>query len=148
MRKDIRYLPYGMILTPFFQKAKIKINEEMQVILPNATTMITISNLHKMQLTLGDDKHWIRARTTPLPPTFPLSIVGKGTTTTHASAGAPGDTTIAQSHVLLLEVMCKLHVHIIDKLFTHSEHIETISIGLFAFKADMERDLTTFHDRF
>ena len=25
-RKDIRHLPYGMIITPFFQKAKIRVN--------------------------------------------------------------------------------------------------------------------------
>ena len=41
---------------PFFQKAKLKVNEEMQIIMPNATTMIIASNLHKMHLTLKDDK--------------------------------------------------------------------------------------------
>ena len=60
LRKDIGYVPYDMILMPFLQKAKIKINEEMQVIMPNVATMITISNMHKMHLTLGDDGHWIR----------------------------------------------------------------------------------------
>ena len=56
--------------------------------------------------------------------------------------------TIAQSHALLLEEMCKLHVHLTDKLVTDVEHIETIFTNLLAFQADMEEDLTTFHDKF
>ena len=55
LRKDIGYLLYGMILMPFFQKAKIRVNEEMQIIMPNVTIMITVSNSHKMHLTLRDD---------------------------------------------------------------------------------------------
>ena len=45
LMKDIGFLPYSMILTPFLQKAKIKVNEEMYVI------MLIVSNLHKMHLT-------------------------------------------------------------------------------------------------
>ena len=63
----------------FFQKAKIRVNEELQTIVPNATIMITISNLHKIYLTLRDDKHCIRTHTT-LIPLIPL-IVGEGSTT-------------------------------------------------------------------
>ena len=44
--------------------------------------------------------------------------------------------------------MHKLHVHLTDWLTTHSKHIETISINLLTFRADMECGLTTFHDRF
>ena len=62
----------------------------MQVILPNSTTMIIISNLHEIHLTLRDDGRWISACTTP-----PPSTVGKGTTASQASVGAPGDMTIA-----------------------------------------------------
>ena len=51
IRKDIGYLPYGMIFTPFFQKAKIKLNKELHFSMPNITTMIIVSNLHKMHLT-------------------------------------------------------------------------------------------------
>ena len=49
-----------MILMPFFQKAKIKSNEEIHFIMLNTTTMITISNSHEMYLTLGDDDRWVR----------------------------------------------------------------------------------------
>ena len=55
LSKDIGYLPFGMILTPFLKKAKLKVNEELQVLMPNATIMIIVSNLYKMYLTLGDD---------------------------------------------------------------------------------------------
>ena len=55
MKKDIGYLPYEMILMPFFKKAKLRVNEELQTLMPNATIMIIVSNLHKMHLTLGDD---------------------------------------------------------------------------------------------
>ena len=48
--KEIGCLPYGMILTPFFQKEKIKLNEELHVYASHTITMITIPNLHKMQL--------------------------------------------------------------------------------------------------
>ena len=65
----------------------------MQVILPNAIIMITVSNLHKMHLALGDDRRWIRARTTPSPPTFPHSTAGEGATASQANVGAPGDIT-------------------------------------------------------
>ena len=61
IRKDIGYLSYGMILMPFFQKEKIKLNEEMQTIMPNTTTMIIVSNLYKMHLTLSDNGRWVRA---------------------------------------------------------------------------------------
>ena len=54
---DIGYLPYDMILMPFYQKPKLKVNEELQIVMPNATTMVTISNLHKMHLILRDDRH-------------------------------------------------------------------------------------------
>ena len=77
LRKDIEYLPYDMTLT--FQKAKIKVNKEMQIIMPNATTMIIVSNLHKMHLILGDDQHWVRACIAPML-SIPF-IVGKGSTT-------------------------------------------------------------------
>ena len=55
---------------------------------------------------------------------------------------------VTQSHTLLLEEMHKFHVHFIDKLATHSELIETVSIDLLTFWADIERDLTSFHNRF
>ena len=53
LMNDIGYLPYDMILMPFFQKVKIRVNEEIQIIMPNATTMIIVSNLHEMHLNLG-----------------------------------------------------------------------------------------------
>ena len=59
IRKDIGYLPYGMILTPFFQKAKIKLNKEFQFHVLNITTMIIVSNLQKMSLTQGDNGCWV-----------------------------------------------------------------------------------------
>ena len=80
MRKDIGYLPYNMILTPFFQKAKLRVNEELQIIMPNATTMITVSNLHKMHLTLRDEGGWVRAHIATLPPLV-LPIIREGSTT-------------------------------------------------------------------
>ena len=52
----------------------------MQILMPNATTMIIVSNLHKMHLTLGDNGCWVRAHIAPplllVPPT-----IGKGSTT-------------------------------------------------------------------
>ena len=62
---------------PFFQKAKLRVNEELQIIMPNATTMITISNL---QLTLGDYGYWVKAHTAPLPPPIPPTV-REGSTT-------------------------------------------------------------------
>ena len=73
LRKDIGYLPHVMIFMPFFQKTKIKVNEKMQLIMPNATVMIIVSNLHKMLLTLGDEGHRVKARNAPIlsiPPTI------------------------------------------------------------------------------
>ena len=87
-----------MILTPFFKKAKLRVNEEIQVLMPNATTMITVSNLHKMHLTLGDDARWVKANATPPPPPIP-STIGEGSTT-HPSVG-PLDMTTSQSCALL-----------------------------------------------
>ena len=74
VRKDIGYLSYEMILTPFFKKDKLKINEELQVLMPNATTMIIVSNLHKMHLILGDDSWWVKACIAPLPPPNPPTV--------------------------------------------------------------------------
>ena len=91
LRKDIRYLPYSIFFTPFFQKAKLRVNEEMQIIMPNATTMIIISNLHKMHFILGCDECWVRAHIIPIP-SIPL-IIEKGSTT-QAPIRAPGDMTI------------------------------------------------------
>ena len=88
LRKDIGYLPYGMILMPFFQKAKIMVDEEMQIIMLNATTIITISNLYKIHLTLGDGKHQVGAHIAPTYPTYTL-IVGNGFTT-QTPVGASG----------------------------------------------------------
>ena len=48
LRKDIGYLPNRMILMPFLKNAKLRVNEEIHVLMPNTTTMINISNLHKM----------------------------------------------------------------------------------------------------
>ena len=49
------------------------VNEEMQIIFPNIITMIIVSNLYKMDLTLGDDRHLVKAHvapTLPIPPTI------------------------------------------------------------------------------
>ena len=127
MRKDIRYLSYSMILMHFFKKAKLRVKEEMQLLMPIDTTIITISNLHKMHLTLGDDGRWVRAHTTSLTPSMPPTT-GEGSTT-QAIVGAP-NMTIAQSHALLIEEMHKLYVHLMDKLSAQSEHIKTISTNL------------------
>ena len=51
IKKDIGYLPYRMILTPFFQKAKIKLNKELHFHVFNIITMIMVSSLQKMHLT-------------------------------------------------------------------------------------------------
>ena len=51
-----------MILTPFFTKAKIKVNENFLVHPLNAITMITVSNLHKMHLQQDDKGNWIKPR--------------------------------------------------------------------------------------
>ena len=56
--------------------------------------------------------------------------------------------TIAQSHALLLKEMCRLHIHLTDKLTAQFEHIEIISIDLLVFKMDVEYDFTSFHDKF
>ena len=58
----------------------------------NATTLIIVSNLHKMHLTLGDDGHWIRAHTAPPPPLIP-PIVGERST--NDLFVGPPDMTIA-----------------------------------------------------
>ena len=79
-RKDIGYLPYGMILEPLFKKAKLKVNEELQVLMQNEIIMIIVSNLHNMHLTLGDYGCWIKACTIPTPPLI-QSTVGEGSTT-------------------------------------------------------------------
>ena len=57
IQKDIGYLPYGTILTPFFQKAKIKPNEELQFHTPTTSTMIVVSKQHNMHLTQDDSSH-------------------------------------------------------------------------------------------
>ena len=102
-----------MILTPFFQKAKLRVNEEMQIIMPNTATMIIISNLHKMHLTLEDDGQLVKSRIAPIPST--PSTVREGSPT-QAIVKALGNMTVMQSHALLLEEMHKLHVHLTDKL--------------------------------
>ena len=56
--------------------------------------------------------------------------------------------TIDKSHAFLLKEMHRLHVHLMDKLMTQLECIKTISIDLLAFKMDMERDFSSFHDLF
>ena len=145
LRKDIGYLPYRMILMPFFKKAKLKVNEKIQVLMPNATTMITVFNLHKMHLTLRDDGHWVRASIAPPPPLIPLTI-GKGSTT--KTSAWPPNIIVSQSHALLLEEMCSLHLHLTNKLTAQSKHIDTISSDMLAFKANMERDFCSFHDQF
>ena len=48
----------------------------MQIIMVNATIIITISNLCKMHLTLGDDRRQVRACTALIPPIPPT--VGEG----------------------------------------------------------------------
>ena len=113
LRKDIGHLPYGMILKPFFQKAKIKVNEEIQIIMPNATIMITLSNLHKMHLTFRGNRCWVKAHIT-LTPSIPPTI--EEASTTQTSVGAPANMIVVQSLAFLLEEMCKLHFHLIDRL--------------------------------
>ena len=103
-----------MILTTFFQKVKLKVNEEMQIIMPNATIMTTVSILHKMYLTLGDNGCWVRAHTAPPPPPMPPTV-GKGSFT-QTLVVASNDMFIAQSHAPLLEEMGHLHVYLINKL--------------------------------
>ena len=46
----------------------------------NATTMIIVSNLHKMHLTLGDDGRWVRAHIAPPPPLIPPTVSDGSTT--------------------------------------------------------------------
>ena len=130
---------------PFFKKAKLRVNEEIQVLMPNATTMIIVSNLHKMHLTLGDDGRWVKASTTPPPPLIPL-VVGKGSIT-HPSIGPP-DMTISQSHAFLLKEMLNLQLHLTNKLIAQFDRINTISSDTLAFQVDIERDFSSFHDRF
>ena len=82
VRKDVGYLPYGMILVAFFQKAKLKLKKELHFHMPNTTTMITISNLHKRHLTQGDNGHQIRARLAFIPP----QPIGEGSSTIREAA--------------------------------------------------------------
>ena len=113
----------------------------MKIIMPNVTTMITASNLHKMHLILGDDKCWVKAYNAlilSIPP-----IMGKGSTT-QTIVKAPSDMIVAQSHALLLKEMRKVHVHIIDKPITKLKCIETILTNLLVLKMDIERDFTSF----
>ena len=56
------------------------VNKELQILMSNVTTMIIVSNLHKMHQTLRDDDQWVRAHIVPLPPFIPR-IVGKSFTT-------------------------------------------------------------------
>ena len=53
--------------------------------------------------------------------------------------------TMVQSHALLLKDVCKLHVHLTNRLIALFEHIEIVSTNLLAFKMDMERDFFFFH---
>ena len=57
-----------MVLNPFFQQTNIKLNKELHFDMLNITTMITLSNLHKLHLTQGDDGHWVKDTFTPIPP--------------------------------------------------------------------------------
>ena len=56
--------------------------------------------------------------------------------------------TIGQSHALLLEEMHSLHIHLTNKLSTQFKHIDAISSDMLAFRANMERDFSSFHDLF
>ena len=116
----------------------------MQIIMPNATTMIIVSNFHKMYLTLGDDRHQVKAHTTPPPSLIPLTVGGGSSTQT--SISALGDMPVAQLHAFLLNDMHHLHMHLMDKLTTQSKRIEIISTDLLAFKVDMEWDFSSFQD--
>ena len=79
--------------------------------------MIIVSNLHKMHLTLGDDRRWIRACIALAPiASFP-STVEEGSTT-QTPIRAPGDMIVVQSHAFVLEEMRKLHIHLTNKLTT------------------------------
>ena len=53
----------------------------MQIIMPNATIMIIVSNLHMIHFTLEDDRHLVRVRTTPTPLIPPTIRVGSTTQT-------------------------------------------------------------------
>ena len=55
---------------------------------------------------------------------------------------------ISQSHALLLEEMCSLHLYLTNKLTAQFERIDTIFLNMQAFSADMEKDITSFHDQF
>ena len=56
--------------------------------------------------------------------------------------------TISQSHALFLEEMHSLHLHLTTKLTAQFECIDTISSNMLAFREDMERDFSSFHDQF
>ena len=71
----------------------------MHIIIPNATTKFTISNLHKMHLTLGDDGHWVKAHIAPMP-SIPF-IIGE-VSITQALIKAPRDMIVAQFHALFI----------------------------------------------
>ena len=78
--------------------------------------------------------------TTPIAPT-----VGEGSTT-HTSV-IPPNMTVSQSHAILLKEMHSLYLHLTNKLTAQSEHINTISLDMLAFKVDIARDLSSLHDR-
>ena len=113
--------------------------------MPNATTKIIVSNLHKMHLTLRDGKHQVKACTAP---TLPIPLTIKEGSTTQTLVRVSGDMIVVQSHALFLKEMRRLHVHFIEKLIAQYEHIEIISTDLLAFKMDMERDFFSFHVHF
>ena len=103
--------------------------------------MIMVSNLHKMHLTLGDDGHWVRVRTTLYPPiahSEGSSIIDEASIT----------TGLSKSHSILLKEMHKLHTHSMDKFTIQNEKIENLTIDLLAFKLYITRQLGSFYDRF
>ena len=97
-----------------------------------------------MHLNLGDDGHWVRCNTTPPPPIPPT--LGEGFTT-HPFVRPP-DMTVAWSDALLLKEMHNLHLHLTTKLTTQSKHVDTISLDMLAFRANIEIDFSSFHDQF
>ena len=66
-RLDIVFLPYGMILTPFLAKFKVKLNEKPHLLIINATLVFTMSHLHKIQLEQDNQGKWERKKNTKNP---------------------------------------------------------------------------------
>ena len=138
-----------MILTPFFHKAKIKLNEELHFSMPNIIIMITVSNLHKMHLTQDGDGHQVRARTTsiPLQPISEGSSIIRGATSVIRLLKSH-TILLEEIHTILLEEMCKLHTYTMDKFQIQNEKIENLTTDLLTFKLNISHTLRLFHDRF